>query len=309
MDLSIIIPVFNEKENIADTHSRLTQVLSRADCSYELIFVDDGSQDGSLEELKSIRSGDDCCRIVQLSRNFGQHPALAAGFSAACGKILVTIDADLQIDPEHIIPLTQMIAQGYDFVGGIRVGNGDSFFKRRLPSRITNAIIGRAVGRRMKDYGCPLNAMTAQVAKKMHDYGDMQRFFKPLAVTLCESERVGEIEVAYQHRNGGSSKYNFLRLVDLFFDFVTNFSKQIFQKVALAGLGLAGISFFSGTLYLLMRFVVGWLHEPYDRLLVLILLGLIFGMNLLVLGILGDFIIRIFKKIDQAPLYKIEKIW
>ena len=214
IDLSIIIPVFNEEESIPGLYRRLKQVLT--DYSFELVFVDDGSEDKTLEVLKRIKekaAGDPVIRIVQLTRNFGQHPALAAGFSVAGGRILVTIDADLQIDPVHIPAMLDKIAQGHDFVSGIRRGRGDSFFLRRLPSRLLNSLISAVTGKRLKDYGCPLNAMKAEIAETMREYGEMQRFFKPLAVKLAAG--TAEVEVIHSRRMAGHSKYGLFDLVDL----------------------------------------------------------------------------------------------
>jgi len=309
-DLSIIIPVYNEEESIQALYRRIEEALVGCGLSHEIVFVDDGSTDNSLQmlqELQQTASDSANVRIVQLSRNFGQHPALIAGFSAARGPILVTMDADLQIDPEHIVKLMNKMAEGYDFVSGIRVGSGDSFFLRRLPSRVLGYIIGSVAGKKLGDYGCPLNAMRAEIAVKMREYGEMQRFFKPLAIRL--SERIAEVEVAYGPRIAGRSKYRFLDLFDLLFDFITNFSKQLFQRVAIAGIGLCGISFLIGMLYLVLRFPLGVIHQPYDRLLVILLLGFFFGIHLLVLGVLGDFIIRIYRKVGAKPLFRIKKIW
>lgn len=310
MDISVIIPVYNEEESIPALYRRLKDVLAQSGYSYELIFVDDGSRDNSLQRLKEIRqtsANNPPLRIVQLSRNFGQHPALIAGFSVARAGVLVTMDADLQIDPRHIIEMMSKLAEGYDFVSGIRRGKGDSLLWRRFPSRVLGLIIGAVVGKRLRDYGCPLNAMRQEIAKRMQGYGDMQRFFKPLAVTLAG--RIAEVEVIHSRRVAGRSKYRPLDLVDLLFDFITNFSKRIFQRVALVGLGLVGISFLVGIIYLLLRWPLGLIQEPFDRLQAIALLGFFFGIHLLVLGVLGDFVIRINRKISPKSIYTIKRIW
>lgn len=307
MDLSIIIPVYNEEEALPLLYQKLKEVLALTAYSYELVFVDDGSEDGSLEILKGLKEACPTTVVVQLTRNFGQHAALAAGFSVAKGRMLATIDADLQIDPQYIVPMVKKLEDGCDLVSGIRKGRRDSFIMRRLPSQILNRMIGWVTGRDLKDYGCPLNVMKSQIAQKMSEYGDMRKFFKPLAVKL--SRDIAEVEVPVSQRIAGHSKYHLLSLVDLFFDFVTNFSKQLFQRVAIMGITLAGISFAGGSIYLALRFLLGWLHESYDRFLALVLLGLFFGMQLLVLGVLGDFIIRIYRKSAPGELYRIEKIW
>ncbi len=310
MDLSVIIPVYNEEENIPLLYRRLKKVLSGAAYSWELIFVDDGSLDGSLRVLREIKNGSDNplqLRVVQLSRNFGQHPALVAGFSVARGKVLVTIDADLQIDPKYIVEMMGKMASGFDFVSGVRLKREDSFLLRRFPSRVLNLLIGFITGKKLRDYNCPLNAMRADIALAMQDYGEMQRFYKVLAVRLAA--RIAEVEVLHDVRRKGQSKYGILDLIDLFFDFVTNFSKQLFQRVALAGFGLCGISVLGGLIYLVLRFFLGLTPETLIRLQALVLMGFTFGMQLLVLGVLGDFVIRIYAKIEPKPIYHIKKIW
>jgi len=310
MDLSVIIPVYNEEESIPPLYRKLKETLSKSAYAYEVIFVDDGSRDQTLSVLKKLREGsanNPPLRIVQLSRNFGQHPALIAGFSVARGRTLVTIDADLQIDPEHIVPMMDKIAQGFDFVSGIRRGKGDSFWLRRVPSRVLNTLIGAVTGKRLHDYGCPLNAMRAEIAEAMPAYGEMQRFLKPLAIRLAT--KIAEVEVVHSRRTVGRSRYGLLSLVDLFFDFITNFSKQLFQRVAMAGCVISGLSFSGGIIYLILRFPLGLIAEPYDRLQAVLLIGLLSGIQLLVLGILGDFIIRIYRQLDSKPIYTIKRIW
>ena len=310
MDLSVIIPVYNEEESIPPLYRKLKEVLGNSAYAYELIFVDDGSRDQTLRVLKKIRevSADTPpLRIVQLTRNFGQHPALIAGFSVAKGRTLVTIDSDLQIDPEHIIPMMDKISQGFDFVSGIRRGKGDSFWLRRVPSRVLNAIIGTVTGERLLDYGCPLNAMKTEIAEAMREYGQMQRFLKPLAIRL--STRVAEVEVAHIRRAAGRSKYGLLSLVDLFFDFITNFSKQLFQRIAIVACVVSALSFLIGSIYLVLRFPLGLISGPCYRLQVLVLIGFLSGVQFLALGILGDFVIRIHRQLDSKPIFTIKRIW
>ena len=141
----------------------------------------------------------------------------------------------------------------------------------------------------------------------MTAYGDMQRFFKPLAVKL--SDRIAEMAVIHERRVAGRSKYGFLRLVDLFFDFLTNFSRQIFQRVAVVGFGMSAVGFLCEVLYLLLRFVFGMIPEPLDRFQAIVLAGFILGVQLLVLGVLGDFVIKIYRKMEAKPLYRIKKVW
>lgn len=311
MDLSIIIPIFNEEENIVNLHRKIKKTLTKISLKIEVIFIDDGSIDNGLKILKEIKDASEnnqiSIRIVQLSRNFGQHPAIIAGFSVASGDTIITMDADLQIDPVNIIEFLKKIEKGYDFVGGIRRGEGNSFFIRRILSRMINLMIIAATGKKMRDYGCPFNAIKKPVIEKMQEYGEMQRFYKPLAVKL--SENVTEIDVTYSKRVAGNSKYGFLDLVDFTFDFITNFSKKLFQRVVISGLALSAISLVFGLIYLTLRFPLGVLEESMNRLLAVLLIGFMFGVQLFVMGVLGDFIIRIYRRLDSKPIFDIKKIW
>ena len=306
LDISVIIPIYNEEQTIPFLLQKLKDVLDKSGFIYELIAVDDGSLDHSLELLKAFQQNDPSLRIVELSRNFGQHPALAAGFSVAMGKVLVTIDADLQIDPLHIPALVHKVRDGYDFVSGIRKGRNGSLLKRRIPSYIVNRLVGKVAGKRLRDFGCPLNAFTIEIARLLPEYGEMQRFFKPLAVRLAQN--VAEIEVVHNERMAGNSKYNMLNLVDLFFDFITNFSKQLFQRVALLGLALSAASSAAGMGYLAARFILQLVQNPMERLQAIILFCLLFGLQLVVLGILGDFVIRTYRKVEGSPIYIIKHL-
>ncbi len=304
--ISIIIPVFNESKSVRDTYAQITRVLSQGSLDYEIVFVDDGSTDQSLQLLVEIKEKDARVKVVELTRNFGQHPALVAGFASARGKVLITMDADLQVDPEHILPLVDKMEQGYDLVSGVRRGASDSWLKRRLPSRVFNWLIGHVLGKKLQDINCPFNALNQSIVAQFSEYGDMQRYYKPLAVKIARN--IAEFDVPISNRNCGQSKYTFFSLVDLFFDFVTNFSKRMFQKIAIAGFFLAGASVFSGLSYLLCR-ALGILQHPSNQVQVLVLLGFLFGMHLLVLGVLGDFVIKIYKRQEVKPLYKIKKKW
>ncbi|MDZ7761322.1 MAG: glycosyltransferase [Desulfovermiculus sp.] len=307
IQLSVIVPIYNEEQNIPELYSRITQVLSGMDSSYEIITVDDGSSDHSLQALLDLHHRDSRLRVVQLMRNYGQHPALAAGFSQAKGQIVLTIDSDLQIEPSFIPQLVHKLGEGYDFVSGVRKGSGDSFWWRRVPSKMVNALICKVVGKRLRDYGCPLNAMNCRIARMLTEYGEQQRFFKPLAVSLAEN--IAEVEVEHSPREKGQSKYRFMSLMELFFDFLTNFSRHVFQKTTVIGVLLTVVTIVSGCLYLVLRFVFPIIDQPVPRVQVLILFLFIFGLQLSILGFLGEFVMRIYKNIQHKPIYSIKKIW
>lgn len=309
VELSVVIPLFNEAENLPSLAQALFSALSRFTRRWEVIFVDDGSMDGTWEGLLDIKAASphpEGVTLVRLSRNFGQHPALAAGMTQARGDMLVTMDGDLQCDPQDIAGLLRPLREGCDFVSGVRRGRRESWWLRRLPSRMAGAIMGRVTGRRLRDYGCPLNALKAELARAMGREGEKQRFFKALAVMLAA--RVAEVEVTHRPRLSGRSRYGTEALLDLFFDFVTHFARHLFQKVALAGMGLFGLSLLLGALYLLLRFPLGILDEPFDRLQALLLIGLLSGIQLLVLGVLGEFVVRIHRRLPPRPLYEIAEV-
>jgi undecaprenyl-phosphate 4-deoxy-4-formamido-L-arabinose transferase len=307
IELSVIVPIYNEEPNIPELYARITQVLSEMNCSYEIIAVDDGSSDRSLQALLTLHHRDSRLRVVQLMRNYGQHPALAAGFSQARGQTVLTIDADLQIDPGFIPSVVHKVQEGYDFVSGVRKGSGDSFWWRRVPSKLVNALICKVVGKRLRDYGCPLNAMSCRIARVLTEYGEQQRFFKPLAVSLAEN--IAEVEVEYAPREKGHSKYRFMSLMELFFDFLTNFSRHVFQKTTVIGVLLTMATIACGCLYLLLRFLFPVIDQPMPRMQVLILFLFIFGLQLSILGFLGEFVMRTYKNIQHKPIYSIKKMW
>lgn len=309
LDLSIVVPVYNEEENIPLLYKRIEEVFQKTSYRYELIFVDDGSKDQTLRILKEIKaqqkSAYSSIKIIQLARNFGQHAALAAGFDHAAGNIVVTLDADLQMDPGHILDLIAKLKEGYDFVGGVRRHRKDSFLTRRLPSHVMNLLIGMVVGKRLKDYGCPLNAMKLEIAKEMQQYGEMRKFFKPLAIKLAQG--VAEVDIPHNPRLAGHSKYRFINLVDMLFDFIVNFSKQLFQRITIVGLVLVGLNTMVAGVYVGLR-ILDFI-QVMERLQWVVFVGSIFGVQLVVLGILGEFIVRMYRKIAKGPIYEIRHIW
>ena len=306
IQLSIIIPIHNEETIIPLLWDRLQAVLPRSFRSYEIIAVDDGSQDQSLTVLQNFLCSTSHLKIVELDKNYGQHPALCAGFSVARGQYLVTMDADLQVDPEEIPRIVEPLRQGADFVSGIRQGIGDSVFKRRLPSKIVSRALQYITGKRLMDFGCPFNAFHKRVVDRFPEYGSMQRFLKPLAVRVAQ--HIAEVRVGFQPRVCGHSKYSLLSLVDLFFDFVTNFSKHLFQRLIIIGFVFFLSSMAITCAYLLCRFAL-CIIDPMPRLLAFCIILMIFSTQLSVLGILGEFVIRIYRNMQSRPLFTIRKIW
>lgn len=297
VDVSVVVPVFNESENLEELYLQLTKALHGRE--YELLFVDDGSTDTSYEILANLHANDRRVKVVQLAENFGQHAALAAGIEHAHGEVIVTMDADLQSDPADIALLLDKMAEGYEVVSGWRVGRKDGLFTRRFPSYFVNKTVGTVTGIHLHDYNCPLKAFKAEVARNLMHYGEMHRFLGALIVRLGKS--VAEVQVRHYPRWRGRSKYSFLSLLGLYLDFVTTFPTRTFQIITLAGLLCSVIGLGLGLLYFPVRFIF---DIPLgSRSQFLIFLVLFFGVQFAVLGLLGEFIIRIFRLLQNRPLF------
>jgi glycosyltransferase involved in cell wall biosynthesis len=207
--ISVVIPVMNEQESLGPLYSRLRSVLDGLCGGYELIFVDDGSTDGSFEALRRLHEADGRVRVIRFSRNFGQTAAFSAGFAEAEADVIVTLDADLQNDPADIPRLLDKMAQGYDLVSGWRVKRRDSLLTRRLPSRAANWLIRRVTGVQLHDYGCSLKAYRSELVKQIRLYGELHRFIPALASRM--DARIAEVPVSHYPRIYGRSKYNMSR--------------------------------------------------------------------------------------------------
>lgn len=216
--LSVVIPVFNEQENVEPVYAQLKEVLEELRRSYEIIFVDDGSWDDTFFLLCGLHQGDPHVKVVKLRRNFGQTPALSAGFDMARGDIVITMDGDLQNDPSDIPHLLKKMAQGYDVVSGWRARRKDSFVTRILPSKMANWLIGVITGVRIHDYGCTLKAYSAKVLKNIHLYSEMHRFV-PAMATIAGAG-IGELVVNHRPRIYGRSKYGISRTGKVLLDLI-----------------------------------------------------------------------------------------
>ncbi|RUM60873.1 MAG: glycosyltransferase, partial [Persephonella sp.] len=218
VDLSIVIPIYNEEENLPILYEKLKSVLDNLGKSYEIILVDDGSTDRSWEIIKEFAEKDKHVVGVNFRKNFGQTAAMSAGFQMARGDVIITMDGDLQNDPEDIPKLLEVLNNGYDIVSGWRKDRKDTFLTRTLPSRIANWLISRTTGVHLHDYGCSLKAYRSEVAKRLDYYGEMHRFLPALAKPL--GAKITEIPVKHHPRIYGKSKYGISRtfkvILDLF---------------------------------------------------------------------------------------------
>lgn len=308
-DLSIVIPVLNEAENLDPLYSRLIDILTKTGKSYEIIFIDDGSTDSSFENLKKLQEQDDDLRVIRFRRNFGQSAAFSAGFDYARGDIIVTMDADLQNDPADIPNLLKKLEDGCDVVSGWRINRRDGYLTRQLPSRIANFIISMITEVKLHDYGCSLKAYKREVAKNIKLYGEMHRFIPALASWM--GIRVGEIPVNHAPRRSGKSKYGIMRAVRVLLDLVTVKFLLGYSTRPIQIFGLLGGIFFSlglviGAYLSMLKIFFG--HPLRDRpLLLLSILLVIFGVQLITMGLLGELVVRSYYESQNKPTYMVKE--
>ncbi|MEO0868174.1 MAG: glycosyltransferase family 2 protein, partial [Cyanobacteria bacterium J06642_11] len=225
-ELSVVVPIFNEYESIPLLVEKVTHVAQSMDVPYELICVDDGSTDGSADLLKDIAMQRHDVRVILLRRNYGQTPAMAAGFNYARGRVIVTLDGDLQNEPDDIATVYQKLQEGYDLVSGWRKRRQDNAVTRLLPSKIANWLIARVTGVKLHDYGCSLKAYSADVVKDMNLYGELHRFLPALA--YIEGARISEVPVRHHARQFGQSKYGLGRTFRVALDLLTIYFMKTF---------------------------------------------------------------------------------
>lgn len=222
--LSVVIPVYNNEPTLVELYQRLKKVLEGVDRDHEIIFIDDGSRDQGLEILKSLVDRDDRVRMIKFSRNFGQSRAVLAGIEKAEGDIIVTLDADLQYDPQDILKLLKKIEEGYEVAFGWRRKRKDSFFLRRLPSLLANIFVRIKCKSSIKDIGCSLIALKRDIALRLKSTGNRALFIKPLLIRLTDS--FDEVEVEHYPRKNGKSQYTTAGLIKLALDFIFKYEKR-----------------------------------------------------------------------------------
>jgi len=310
LELSVVIPLFNEEENIEPLYLGLKEVLERLGKKYEIIVVDDGSTDGSFESLKRLHADDPLLKVIRLRRNFGQAAAFAAGFDRAGGRVIVTMDADLQNDPADIPKLLDKIDEGYDIVSGWRVHRQDTFLSRRVPSSVANWLISSITGIRLHDYGCSLKAYRGEVVQNVQLYGELHRFIPALASWM--GVRVGEIPVSHHPRRFGKSKYDLSRTVRVLLDLLTVKFLLSYSTRPMHIFGLMGTMFFAvGTIIAAYLSCIRlFLGSPIaNRPLLLLAILLIFvGVQLLTMGLLGELTIRIYHEAQGKKIYMIREM-
>ena len=306
MRYSIVVPVYNEEDNVVPLAKEIGSVLGAGD-DWELIFVDDGSRDGTFDQLKALATADPRVRVILLRRNFGQTAALMAGFDAALGSIVIPLDGDLQNDPADISRLVAKLEEGFDIVSGWRKNRQDPLWSRKIPSMFANRLISGLTGVRISDYGCTLKAYRREILSEIKIYGEMHRFVPALAHLV--GAKVTELPVNHRPRTAGKTKYGISRTFRVVLDLVT---VKFLLKYSLRPMHLFGkwaaISFsaaaVSGTITLFMKFAEG-LSMNRNPLLVLTAFLLFSGVHFLALGLLAELMTRIYHEAQDKSTYSV----
>ncbi|MBI4537275.1 MAG: glycosyltransferase family 2 protein [candidate division NC10 bacterium] len=307
--LSLVVPVYNEAENIPLLAGEIRRALDPQGISYEVIAVDDGSTDGSWKALEAERAADPRWTLVGLRRNFGQTAAISAGFDHARGEVVVTLDADLQNDPADIPRLLALTGE-YDVVSGWRRNRRDPFLSRRLPSLLANWLISKVTGIRLHDYGCTLKAYRREVVEHLRLYGDLHRFIPAMAswigITLTE------VETHHRPRRFGRSKYGIGRTARVILDLITvkfllSFASKPIQVFGLLGLGATAAGLFIGLYLTILK--LGFGAQIGGRpLLFLGILLIVVGVQFIVMGLLGEMLVRIYHETQRKPIYLVKRV-
>ena len=309
-ELSVVVPIYNERESIPLLVEKITEIAQSMAVSYELICVDDGSIDGSAEVLRALALARHDLRVILLRRNYGQTPAMAAGFNYARGRVIVTLDGDLQNEPQDIATVYHKLQEGYDLVSGWRKDRQDDAVTRLLPSKIANWLIARVTGVQLHDYGCSLKAYSAEVVKDMNLYGELHRFLPALA--FIEGARISEVPVRHHARQFGASKYGLGRTFRVVLDLLTIYFMKTFLTRPMHVFGPFGaISVLAGlglSLYLaFLKFIVQ--TDIGNRpLLMLAVVLFISGIQLLSVGLLAELMMRTYHESQQRPIYRVREV-
>jgi glycosyltransferase involved in cell wall biosynthesis len=310
-EISVFLPVYNEEPNLRPLHAKLEEALKRLNRTAEIIYVDDGSTDGSLKVLREVAESDKRVRVVALKRNYGQTAAMAAGIDAAHGEVLIPMDADLQNDPADIIRLLDKLDEGYDVVSGWRKNRKDKMVTRKIPSMIANRLISWIGGVPLHDYGCSLKAYRREALQDVRLYGEMHRFI-PIYASWAGA-RVSEIPVEHHPRTMGKSKYGLSRTLKVVFDLMTIKFMASYQTKPIYVFGSFGmLAFFVS--------VVGGLYAVFLKLFhkadfvqtplpILAIVMFAVGIQFLLMGLLAEMLVRTYHESQEKSIYAVrEKI-
>lgn len=310
MKISVILPVFNEEENLVEMNTEITGVLGNMDADYEIIYVDDGSTDRSFEILNSLREENQRIKLIQFRRNFGQTAGLAAGFDYASGDVIVTMDSDRQNDPNDIPMMLDKINEGYDLISGWRFDRQDAWLSRKLPSKMANSLISKITGVKLHDYGCSLKAFRKDVIENLRLYGEMHRFIPAIASWM--GVRIAEVKVNHRARVAGTSKYGISRTFRVILDLIT--VKFLLQYSARPIHFFGGIGLASGVMGFLIALVMTFQRFFFgipmgDRpLLMLAILLMFIGLQFITFGLLGELMTRTYHEATNKPVYVVRQV-
>ena len=307
--ISIIIPVFNESESIAYLLEEVKSVMEVHELNYELIVVNDGSQDNTDAVLVELTKNIKELLVISLRKNYGQTAAMAAGFDISRGDIVITLDGDLQNDPNDIPKLISEINTGYDLICGWRFDRKDKLINRRIPSKIANKLIAKVTGLKLHDYGCSLKAFTKEIIDDVKLYGELHRFLPILA--SIEGARIKEVKVNHRSRKYGSSKYGIDRTFRVLMDLLTVWFMTRFLTRPMYGFGFVGIISILISLlmssYLLIEKILGQDIGNRPMLMFALILG-VAGVQLFSFGLLSELLIRTYHESQKRPIYRVRTI-
>ena len=306
MDISVVVPLYNEEDNVQLLYEEIKGVLDTMAEQAEIVFVDDGSRDTTLAKLEVIQAGDDHVRVVSLRRNFGQTAAMTAGFDHARGGVIITMDGDL-----HDIPqLVGKLNEGYDVVTGWRYDRQDPFLSRKLPSQLANRLISRVTGVGLHDYGCTLKAFRREVIDNINLYGEMHRFIPAIASGMGIS--FTEVKVNHRARRFGTSKYGISRTIRVVLDLITVKFMLSYATRPLHVFGTVGVvsSLLGVTIGLILTvqrqlFGIGLANRP---LLLLAVLLIFMGIQFITIGLLAELVVRTYHESQKKPIYYVRKV-
>ena len=310
MDVSVVIPVYNEEEGLELFVQEVSSVLRSLARDYEVIVVDDGSTDGTYPLLSRVHKREPRVRVVRLKRNFGQTAALAAGLAYAQGEVIVAMDGDGQNDPNDIPLLLSKLGEGFDLVSGWRFPRQDPFWSRRLPSQIANGLISWMTRVKLHDYGCTLKAIRREVAKDLKLYGEMHRFIP--AIAYERGARIAEIKVHHRSRQWGKSKYGLARTFRVVLDLLTvkfllSYGTRPLHIFGLIGLLSGGVGFVIAA-YLTAQKILYGLELGGRPLLLLAVLLMLIGFQFVTMGLLGEMLARTYHESQDKPIYVIKEV-
>jgi glycosyltransferase involved in cell wall biosynthesis len=311
MRISLVVPIYNERENLPLLYDAMLNVMRNLDVSWDAVLVDDGSKDGSIEILEKLAENDpEHIRVVQLRRNFGQTAAIAAGIDHSDGDIVILLDADLQNDPADIPMMLEKIYEGYDVVSGWRVNRQDTFITRTLPSRMANWLISQVTGVKLHDYGCTLKAYRREVITGFRLYGEMHRFIPVYANTV--GAKMIEVKVHHHPRRFGKAKYGMERTLKVVLDLVTvkflsSYANKPIYLFGGAGLGLMGISVVLLAFLFIRRmfFDISVMMSPLFHTATMLA---IMGFQSILMGLIAELLVRTYHEAQNKPTYTVRKV-